>query len=149
MAFDRHRSSDLCQVLQVDHRCRNTHSIAHLVENTAPRIDDHGMAIALSEPAVTVFANLGRRQHVTLILDRSRPQQHVPMIRSRSLRKGCRDGENVGTGYSQISIELGKAQIVAGIGTSDESENSSVAMGSSFFCISLVGIWARNTLGEQ
>src|SRR5581483_1894341 len=74
-----HRESlpQFFQPCRRDARDDDARRLGAIGEYLAPRPDDH--AVPERAPAAGMLAGLARRDHVALVLDRARPQQHFPM----------------------------------------------------------------------
>ena len=98
-------------VREVQPREREALLVAALGDDHAPRIDDRarGRSCARDGPCAPT---LRRRHHVDLVLDRARPQQHVPVILPGLEREGRRDGDHARALRRMRAVQLGEAQVV-------------------------------------
>ena len=58
------------------------------------------------------LADLVRGEDEGLVLDRPRPQQHLPVVAAGGAREGRGDGEQAGAAHGEDPVELGEAQVV-------------------------------------
>lgn len=71
----------------------------------------HRMTVRLA--LLVVKANLGGGHHKALVLDGTRPQQHLPMGATGGHGKRRRIGENLGAMLAQNRSQLGETHVVA------------------------------------
>ena len=84
--------------------------IGRLGDDRAPRIDDHRTA---ERRLAGRSADLRRGEDVRGVLDRPRPEQHLPVVAPGALREVGRDGQDRRAGQRERAVELGEAQVVA------------------------------------
>ena len=78
--------------------------VRRLREHDPPRVGDQRAAVA--RPPRPRLADLGRRRDEDLVLDRPRPQQHVPVILARVEREVRRHGDELGALEREDAVEL-------------------------------------------
>ena len=71
------------------------------------------MAVAAAQSLIVVRAPLRGREEPALRLDRSRAEQHVPVILSRHERERGRDREDLGAAIGERPVELGEPHVEA------------------------------------
>ncbi len=82
----------------------------------AARTRPHGSTISERPPErrpPRMRADLVGRDHEALVLDRPRPQQHLPVVARRRERERGRHGDHLGAAHGEDPVQLGKAQVVA------------------------------------
>ena len=81
-------------------------------EHEPPRIDDQRAPARAM--AARMGADLVRRDHEALVLDRAGPEQHLPVIARRGQRERARDRDDLGArATARIAVQLRKAEVVA------------------------------------
>src|SRR5262249_13106999 len=82
-----------------------------LRENDAPPVDNRRAAVTRSPRRMN--APLRRGGDKALVLDRTRPEQQLPVILARVEREGCRHSHELGPSEREHPKELGEADVVA------------------------------------
>ena len=95
--------------LRIDVPDHHAGTLVALREHDSPRIDEH--AVTIRAPAVVVQSTLRRSEYVALVLDRPRPEQHMPVRSTGHGREG--GGNDDQRKVVKASIELRKPQVVA------------------------------------
>src|SRR5271154_4762018 len=80
-------------VLEIDRRDDDTFLIGGARNHASPRIDDHRIAVVAV--AVDVGAELGRCDHIGLVLDRAGAEQRLPMRLAGREGERARDRDNL------------------------------------------------------
>src|SRR5450759_3645356 len=101
------RSGDAIELKVRDDYAR---SIRGLGDNESPGIHDHAPAVSRNAAA---NAALGGCDDERTVFDGAGPEQHFPVIPTGCLGEVGRHCEDRGSGKSQFSIQLGKAEIEA------------------------------------
>src|SRR5690606_18224731 len=109
MLEGRQRQPDFVQAGTIDFAKHNTLALRQTGCNFAPRVHQHGVAPGPS--AILMPTALSGCQHITLVLDRSRAQEHFPMCRTRCVGEGRRNHNELY--FTHGPIQFRKAQIVA------------------------------------
>ena len=87
-------------------------AVGRLGEDRPPRVDHH--AAAEAGAARLVVADLAGRHHEALVLDRPRPQQHLPVVPPGVHHERRRHHQQLrAAGDGQLPVELREAQVVA------------------------------------
>src|SRR5271156_2044403 len=108
-------------VLEIDRSDDDALLIGGAGNHASPRIDDHRIAVVAV--AVDVGAELGRRDHISLVLDRAGAQQRLPMRLAGGEGERARDRDNLCAGKSEAAIEFREAKVIADA-ESDRAERS-------------------------
>src|SRR5262245_58587745 len=88
----------------------NARRLAAFSQDLAPRRDDQ--AVAEGGAAVLVQAALGGGEHERAGLDRTGADQNVPMRLPGLLGEGRGNGDELGAGKRERTVERGEAEIV-------------------------------------
>src|SRR6266540_33872 len=107
----RQLGTDLAQALEVEVGYRDPHGVRCLRQDRPPRVDHHAAPEA-GTPGLVV-TDLRRGEHVALVLDGARPQQHLPMVASGVQHERGRYHEHLGAIDGEPPVQLGEAQVVA------------------------------------
>ena len=86
-------------------------AVGRLRQHDAPRVHDHRAPARVL--AGGVGADLVGGDHEGLVLDRPRPQQHLPVVAGGREREGGRDGDHARAPHGEDPVQLGEAQVVA------------------------------------
>ena len=106
----RDRRADGAHALAVELRHADALAVARRREHEAPRVDDQRAAVGR---AAGPRAVLVRRHDVALVLDRPRPEEHLPVVAARLLREAGRHRQQLGARDGERAVQLREAQVVA------------------------------------
>src|SRR5882672_9627645 len=99
------------EVIEIEHCCYYALPIGCASEHSAPRVDDHRIAVV--RKAMNIRTELARCDQIDLIFDRARADQNFPVGFSSRKSERARDRDDRSTVRSQLAIKLGKSQVVA------------------------------------
>ena len=95
VARHRYRPPHLPDPFQINLRHRHARPVRRHRQHMPPRAHDHGMPKRLPQSRVVMPPLLRRRQHIRLTLDRSRPQQRLPVVPPRRQRERRRHAQHL------------------------------------------------------
>jgi hypothetical protein len=101
---------NLFQPFEVEVRHREPLTLAHRCEDLAPGIDDHRVTPE-AKSGLGLSELIGSKDEA-LILNRPRPDQHLPMVPTRGLGERRRDREDLDSAIDQMPEQLGKPEVV-------------------------------------
>ena len=108
---------------RADHRL----AVGGLGDHRTPRVDDQGAAIGSLPPGWS--AEL-RGDEVALVLDRTRPQQRLPVVAPGQQRERGRDDNQLGAAQGEDPIKLGVADVEADRDADDPAVDLAVTISS-------------------